>query len=107
MHKPNQHFATGGHHHMKENTEVQDEVMSPDKIVFEKLIALFNKNFKPVNTEAGALLLTTQEITDKFADILPEITDNEILGALEKCGFKTTLINKSTGFDLYWMLKEK
>ncbi|HAN19613.1 MAG: hypothetical protein A2X13_14765 [Bacteroidetes bacterium GWC2_33_15] len=88
-----------------ENAPAQQQEISD--ILLKKLTDLFIKNYKPVNTEVGSLLLTTQEITDKFADILPEITDNQVMTTLETCGFKTTMIKKSTGFDLYWMLKEK
>lgn len=89
-----------------DNDQDQPEILI-ENVILEKLTELFKKNYKPVSTSEGSLLLTTQEITNKFTDILPEINDSQIIKTLTDMGFKTTMIKKSTGFDLYWMLKDK
>lgn len=75
--------------------------------IFDDLKKLFKKQYKPTDQKEGVVLLTTQAITDKFADILPGVNDSQILKALRGLGFKATMLKTSTGFDLYWMLKEK
>lgn len=91
---------------MDPQIENEDKKLIED-VILDKLIVMFKKCYRPVATQEKAILLTTQEITDKFRDILPEVTDMEILKALEDLGYKTTMLKKATGFDIYWMLKEK